>query len=253
MHDSITLADGAIPSAAGFRPGRTSLPSGAPPARMRYDMNPARLDSDELAEILEELDTGVIVCSDEGRLQMANNAARRELLRARPIGVDTAGLLYLAEGAQTALRQWQAALRAAARTRHRQMLALSDGAQRLMVSVMPLGPRAPQALVMLGRRQPAPDLAVEMLGSLYALTSAEQQVLVGLLAGQRVEAIACERRVTVATLRSQVGSLREKLGAGRLEDLVRLAAGLPPMSGVLRSPPLWADARSPDDGQARAA
>jgi DNA-binding CsgD family transcriptional regulator len=118
---------------------------------------------------------------------------------------------------------------------------------------MPLGRQGRWALVMLGRRQPAPDLAVEMLGSLYSLTSAEQRVLVGLLAGQRVEALACERGVTVATLRSQVGSLREKLGAGRLEDLVRLAAGLPPMSSVLRSPPLWAAALSPEASQARAA
>ncbi|HEY9107849.1 MAG TPA: hypothetical protein VIN58_14305 [Roseateles sp.] len=202
------------------------------------DLGQSRPDALEVTEILEELDTGVIVCDETGRLALANNAARRELRGGRPLAVDDTGLLCLAESAQGALRQWQSALRAAALTRHRQMLALSDGAQRLMVSVMPLGQREGRALVMLGRRQPAPDLAVEMMGNLYALTGAEQQVLTGLLAGQRVEALASERGVTVATLRSQVGSVREKLGAGRLEDLVRLAAGLPPMSGVLRSPPL---------------
>ena len=248
MFDSITRTDGATPSMASFRPSRPALASGA-----RHDMNPARLDTSEFAEILEELDTGVIVCSETGRLALANNVARRELLGGRPLAVDDTGLLYLAESAQSALRQWQAALRAAALTRHRQMLALSDGPQRLMVSVMPLGHQARWALVMLGRRQPAPDLAVEMLGSLYALTSAEQRVLVGLLAGQRVEAIACERGVAIATLRSQVGSLREKLGAGRLEDLVRLAAGLPPMSSVLRSPPVWMGAAPHDTGQPQAA
>ncbi|MDR7269385.1 DNA-binding CsgD family transcriptional regulator [Pelomonas saccharophila] len=251
MLDSIARTEGLTASTVGFRQPRPALTSA--PARAHQDTAPVRLDASEFTEILEELDTGVIVCSETGRLAQANNVARRELLRGQPLAVDDTGLLYLAEGAQGALRQWQAALRAATLSHHRQMLALSDGPQRLMVSVMPLGRQGRWALVMLGRRQPAPDLAVEMLGSLYALTSAEQQVLVGLLAGQRVEAIACERGVTVATLRSQVGSLREKLGAARLEDLVRLAAGLPPMSSVLRSPPLWADARSPDGGQARAA
>lgn len=222
-------------------------------ARSRADAAPERLDAPEFAEILEELDTGVIVCDESGRLALANNAARGELLVGRPLAVDAAGVICLADEAQGALRQWQSALRAAAVSRHRQMLALSDGTQRLMVSVMPLGQQPRWALVMLGRRQPAPTLALEMLGSLYALTGAEQQVLVGLLAGQRVEAIACERGVAVATLRSQVGSIREKLGAGRLEDLVRLAAGLPPMSSVLRSPPLWAAGVPPECTEPRAA
>ncbi|MBI3349590.1 MAG: hypothetical protein HY020_20570 [Burkholderiales bacterium] len=252
MLESIHTANGSAASTAQFRSGRAALACGTPLGHTRDDATPARLDAAEFTEMLEELDTGVIVCSAEGRLELANNAARRELLGGHPLAVDAVGWLCLAPGAQAALPQWQSALRAAALTRRRQMLALSDGPQRLMVSVMPLGQTHPWALVMLGRRQPAPDLAVEMLGSLYALTSAEQRILVGLLAGQRVEAIACERGVTIATLRSQVGSLREKLGAGRLEDLVRLAAGLPPMSSVLRSPPLRTGVMSPDGARAQA-
>lgn len=239
MHESMSTTDAtALAGLASLRAARS--PAGLPQLqpRSRAESSVHRLDEGDLAEILEELDTGVIVCCEEGRLQLANNAARRELLRGQPLAMDSTGLLRLCESAQPALRQWQTALRAAVQLRHRQMLALNDGTHRLMVSVVPLASRASRALVMLGRRQPAPDLAVEMLAKLYALTSAEQQVLVGLLAGQRVEGIAAQRGVTVATLRSQVGSLREKLGAGRLEDLVRLAAGLPPMSSVLRSPPL---------------
>ncbi|RZL37442.1 MAG: hypothetical protein EOP35_08670 [Rubrivivax sp.] len=224
-------------SLAGFRPAEDTKSSSRCEAGLGI-AGAGSVAAPELAEILEELDTGVIVCTETGRLVLANNVARRELLRGRPLAVDGTGLLCLAEDAQGALRQWQSALRAAAVSRHRQMLALSDGAQRLMISVMPLGQHERWALVMLGRRQPAPNLAVAMLGNLYALTCAEQQVLAGLLAGKRVEALAAERGVAVTTLRSQVGSLREKLGADRLEDLVRLAAGLPPMSSVLRSPPL---------------
>lgn len=238
MLDSMAGFADATPAKAHLCQSRSALAATASSAQPRSDTSSDRLDASAFTEILEELDTGVIVCDEAGRLALANNVARRELQRGRPLAVDATGLLCLAEGAQTALRQWQSALRAAALSRHRQMLALSDGSHRLMISVMPLAQRERWALVMLGRRQPAPDLAVEMLGNLYALTSAEQQVLAGLLAGQRVEALASERGVAVATLRSQVGSVREKLGAGRLEDLVRLAAGLPPMSSVLRSPPL---------------
>ena len=252
MLESIHPTHGTVAPTVHFRSGRATLATGTPADRPRGEATPARLDAAEFTEMLEELDTGVIVCSAEGRLELANNAARRELLGGHPLAVDAVGWLCLAPGAQGALPQWQSALRAAALNRRRQMLALSDGPRRLMVSVMPLGQTQPWALVMLGRRQPAPDLAVEMLGSLYALTSAEQRILVGLLAGQRVEAIASERGVTIATLRSQVGSLREKLGAGRLEDLVRLAAGLPPMSSVLRSPPLWTGPLSPDGVAAQA-
>jgi DNA-binding NarL/FixJ family response regulator len=137
-------------------------------------------------------------------------------------------------------------------------MALRDEEHTLMVSVMPLGQHPAWALVMLGRRQPAPDLAVEMLGKLYELTQAEQNVLIRLLAGERVEAIARTRGVKLSTLRTQVSSVRDKLGARRLEDLVRLAAELPPMSSVLRSPALraanaLAAARSADPGNARAA
>jgi DNA-binding NarL/FixJ family response regulator len=195
------------------------------------------VDDVGLTEILEELDTGVMVCDEEGRLKIANNAARHELRRGRLLAVQASGLLQLSEGAQAAQAKWRSALHAATAARHRQMLALSDGRQRLMVSVMPLGQRVGLALVML-RRQLAPELAVEMLGGIFELTSAEQRVLVGLLAGERVETIAGQRGVMLSTLRTQVHSLREKLGASRLEDVVRLAACLPPMSSVLRSAPL---------------
>jgi nitrogen-specific signal transduction histidine kinase len=236
MLDSISL-EGCSTAAA--IPYRASHPASTSDAACSWDdMRSSPLDDAGITEILEELDTGVIVCNEEGRLKFANNAARCELQHGRLLSVQASGLLHLAEGAQAAQPKWQSALRAATVTRRRQLLALCDGDQRLMVSVMPLGQTIGWALVMLGRRQLAPKLAVEMLGVIYELTGAEQRVLAGLLAGERVETIAGQRGVMLSTLRTQVNSLREKLGANRLEDVVRLAACLPPMSSVLRSPPL---------------
>jgi DNA-binding CsgD family transcriptional regulator len=203
-----------------------------------------RLDASHIAELLEELDTAVIVCCEEGQVVLANNAARRELLGGRPLAVNAKGQLCLTAGAKAALLPWRSALRAAVHARRRQLLALRDGQHNMMVSVMPLCQHTGWALVMLGRRQPAPELAVQMLSKLYALTNAEQHVLVSLLDGQRVEAIARSRQVKLSTLRTQVSTLREKLGARRLEDLVRMAAELPPMGSALRSPALWCSHRN---------
>jgi DNA-binding CsgD family transcriptional regulator len=221
----------------------TGLASPAPSSGLRQQANLGRLDATLIAELLEELDTAVIVCCEEGRVELANNAARRELLRGKPLAVDAQGVLCLTEGAHVAVLQWRSALRAAVQAQRRELVALRDEQHHLMVSVMPLSAHAPWALVMLGRRQPAPELAVQMLSKLYELTHAEQRVLISLLDGQRVEAVARDRGVKLSTLRTQVCALREKLGAGRLEDLVRMAAELPPMGSALRSPALWASSR----------
>jgi DNA-binding CsgD family transcriptional regulator len=217
---------------------------GTAPGRWREDGTPGGLDASHIAELLEELDTAVIVCCEEGRVALANNVARRELLCGKPLFVNTGGLLCLTAGARSALLPWRSALRGAVQARRRQLLALRDGPHCLMVSVMPLCQQTDWALVMLGRRQPAPELAVQMLSNLYELTQAEQHVLVRLLDGQRVDSIAKARGVKLSTLRTQVSTLREKLGASRLEDLVRMAAELPPMGSALRSPALWAANRS---------
>jgi DNA-binding NarL/FixJ family response regulator len=234
------LSAGLFSSACHSRPSGASLPAAASNAQSPF---PAGL----LLELLEELDTPVVVCAEDGAVAVANSAARHELMVASPLGVDAAGSLRLAPGAQACEWSWRQALRNATQLGKRQLLALRDDSHTLMVSVMPLGTLRQQgqaaagvsvALVMLARRQPAPALAVQMLSKLFALTSAEQGVLTGLLAGERVEAIAVRRGVKLSTLRTQVSAVREKLGARRLEDLVRIASELPPISGVLRSPAL---------------
>jgi DNA-binding CsgD family transcriptional regulator len=74
-----------------------------------------------------------------------------------------------------------------------------------------------------------------MLGIRYQLTTAECRVFTGLVQGRRVTDLAAEHGVKVSTVRSQVSSLRAKFGVGRIEDLVRIAAELPPMAPSFRS------------------
>ena len=209
-----------------------------------------RLNAALLSEVLEQVDTGILVCTENGRIVLANDAGRRELQRGHPLSVDAEGWLLVAGKRELAATQCRPALRAAVLTQRRDLLALDDGQHKLMVAVTPLGRGgSPWALLLLGRRNPAPELAMELFGKLCDLTQAERSVLVALVTGERVVSVARQRGVKIATVRTQVSALRAKLGAERVEDLVRMVAGLPPVTGALRAPPL----RLPSQGQAAAA
>lgn len=205
-----------------------------------------RLALQATTEILEELDIGVIVCAVDGDVVLANDAGRRELGRGRPLGLDAEGRVELLGDGGSSLLHWRSALRAAVQAGRRQLVPIQDAPHTLMASVIPL--RAQEqtwALVLLGRRRSAPDLAMEMLASRCQLTCAELGVLSALVLGRRVGEVAQDRGVKISTLRAQVSAVRAKLGARRVEDLVRIASELPPMRSALRSPPL------PDNAAAR--
>lgn len=196
--------------------------------------------SDQLQALLDELDAGVLLCQADGTLMLANDAARRQLRRGLALQLWADGRLL--PGDLTQRESWTHSLTAAQQGRRRELLQLRERDGRpLLVSVIGL-PSVPAVLLLLGRRQSDPVLAVQMIGGLYGLTTAEQQVLDGLLAGRRIEALAVERGVKVSTLRTQVASLRAKMGANRIEDLLRIVGELPPIMGVLRSPPLMPEA-----------
>lgn len=202
---------------------------------------PANLDQPPSARgllaVLDQLDTGVLVCDVHARLLMANAAARDELSRGDLLSLQDDGTLQVDSGASLLLLR--RAVLNAVHAERRQLLPLRAGGRVLMVTVQPLrgDDNAPtRALLLLGRRQLAPALAVEMLAGVYALTLAERRVLTGLLAGQRVQALAAAHGVAVSTVRTQVAALRAKFGVKRLDDITRLAAELPPMVSVLRQP-----------------
>lgn len=190
-----------------------------------------------LASLLDELDTGIVVCDPEGRALLVNEAARRELADGGVLQLGPDGSLDLRSVA--GLLDLRRAVHGAAWDRRHQLLPLRVGERLLMVGVQPLrgtSAHQPCAVLLLGRRQLCADLAVHRLGGLYDLTDAEKAVLSSLLAGTRVGALARLRGVAVSTVRTQVAALRAKVGVRRLDDLTRLAAELPPMVSALRSP-----------------
>lgn len=190
-----------------------------------------------LASLLDELDTGVVVCDPSGRALLVNEAARREMASGDLLHLGKDGELCVPAGAsQLAL---QRAVHGAAWERRHQLLPLRCGDKLLMVGVQPLratSANQPCAVLLLGRRSLCADLAVHRLGGLYDLTGAEKEVLTSLLAGTRVSTLARLRGVAVSTVRTQVAALRAKFGVKRVDDLTRLAAELPPMMSALRGP-----------------
>jgi DNA-binding CsgD family transcriptional regulator len=190
-------------------------------------------EADTLQAALDAVDHGVMVCDARGRVLRANRAAQLELDTGGVLAVGADGLLDVPGGAGLlALRR---AVHGAAFSRSHQLVPLRVNDRTLMLSVQPLGggDGPVRVLLMTGRRSLCPELAVRHLGRVYALTPAELEVLGSLLAGVRIGEMADARGVKLSTVRTQVASLRAKLGVQRVDDITRLVAELPPMQGAL--------------------
>ncbi len=183
-----------------------------------------------LGAVLDELDHGVLICAPTGRL-LAYNRCARHALAAHPHLVVQDHVLSLRHGDPQALVQ---ALRQAAQGR-RTMVPLSQGESRQYLACTPLSDQ-PQVLVMMGRERPFSALAFEMFCAQHHLTHAERRVLNGLIAGLRPADMADDFGVALSTVRTQVAHIRSKLGAARIESLLQMVAGLPPMASLLGTP-----------------
>ena len=72
-------------------------------------------------------------------------------------------------------------------------------------------------------------LAMQLFARAAGLTSAEARVLRALADGQVPSQIARQHEVALSTVRSQVGSIRAKIGARSITDLTRAVGRLPPV------------------------
>ncbi|MGM9489745.1 LuxR C-terminal-related transcriptional regulator [Ideonella sp. YS5] len=185
------------------------------------------------SELFDEIDLAVIVCQASGLMRFANRAARCELASARLI-IQANGFLRQVDGAIGALAE---ALQTAAQRSRRSLVAIARGNDRLLVATSPLGaPRSDghRVLVMLGRRQPCSELGLQMLAASHGLTLAESRVLAALTHELSPREIAEQHAVALSTVRTQIQSIRSKLGARSIEGLLLRAAELPPVGTALR-------------------
>ena len=220
MFEATATLLGALPvparAAAGYRgpERRTSAP---PIARW-------------MAMMLDEIDYGMLLLTEDAEILHVNHAARAELDAGHPLQLL---------GRQLRARQPQDigrlhdALAGASQRGLRRLLALGEGERRVNVAVIPLSGVA--TLVVLSKRHLSERISVQCFARLHALTPAETRVLESLCEGLNPREIAELNDVGLATVRTQIGSVRSKTGAENIRALVRQVAVLPPMVSSLRS------------------
>jgi len=219
---------------------RWPLPVRAPTAGPRPEAAERGLGlwSPLLVQVLDALSIGVLVLDADGRLLLANRAARAWCVADRPVSIAGDVLRVppdqrarLAAGLQAARGgQWTMVSIAAA--------AAGDAAWHL--GLVPLvdddgdepGAGTGRVLAVLGAPAGASDLGLQFFGQHHQLTPTEMQVLQALAAGLSPAQIARDGRVALCTVRTQIAAMREKARAPSLRHLLLMLRSLPPIGAL---------------------
>jgi DNA-binding CsgD family transcriptional regulator len=188
-----------------------------------------------LLRILDEIDYGLMLVTDQGKVCMANHVALREC--------SATGAMQMRNGCvlpRDALQQ-EAFLRAlvAWRSGRRTLLTLESGEAPVSLALVPVADApvaeydAPVMLLVFGKRRVCEPLSVEFYARSHRLTGAETTVLTELCNGLRPGEIAQRGGVALSTVRTQICSIRQKTGAASIAELVRMMIGLPPIIPAL--------------------
>lgn len=182
--------------------------------------------------LVDQIECGLVVCDSRGRLLHANRAARRELTDGRVLRLAHDALQVDSESHA----DLSAALHDAAIRQRSRLLWLGADDQQLMIVVRPIAVEAfgatPTALVVLGRRSLCSPLGLEMLAIRHGLTLAERRVFRGLIANRSAREIADAHGVCLPTVRTQIQSVREKVGVRSIDELLLRAAQVPPIGSL---------------------
>ena len=182
------------------------------------------------AQMLDEIDFGMLLLDDELEVVHINQVARCQLDAQHPLQLRGAAL-RARQPADGAI--WAGALKGATQHGLRRLLSLGAGSQAVNVAVVPLSAPAQGGgaaiLVVLGKRAVCGELGVQWFARNQSLTQAETRVLSALCAGYEPREIAKDHGLTLHTIRTQIGSLRAKTGALSIRDLIRHVSMLPPL------------------------
>lgn len=214
---------GATSPAARHDPERRSRPDS------RFDDEP-----DWRFELLNEVDYGIVVLDWDGRVLYVNQAARGQLRQTQALRLERGELLATHPRDAGLLAS---AVRAAAVQGLRRMVRVGDGPQLLALAVVPgphcAGPNRHRVMVMLPRRLLCEPLSTYGFARDHGLSAAETQVLQGLCDGRQPIEIAETQRVAIATVRTQIASIRIKTDSATVGELIQRVARLPPIRSAL--------------------
>lgn len=192
-----------------------------------------------MAQMLDTLDYGMILVTESLTVAHVNKAARRDLDADHPLQLVGQQLQARLGSDQQPLRD---ALVGATQRGLRRLLQFAQpggGRHRISVAVVPLpaigADDQPGAVLLLGKRQVCEELTAEWFARAHGLTMAETTVLKGLCADLTPQEIAARQGVGLATIRTQIGSIRTKTGANSIRAVVQQVALLPPLVSALQA------------------
>lgn len=191
-----------------------------------------------MAQMLDAIDYGMLLLIEVAEVAHINQVARRELDVRHPLHLNGRELRARHVHDMPPLH---AALQDAASKGLRRLLRLGDAIARTTVAVVPLPPLGKDqrhgVLLLLGKSQVCEELTVDWFARSQRLTPAETQVLKRLCADMSPQEVAEDLGVGLATVRSQIGSIRAKTGADSIRGLVRQVSVLPPLMSALQAVP----------------
>jgi DNA-binding CsgD family transcriptional regulator/PAS domain-containing protein len=189
---------------------------------------------EDLAEVLDGLSTAICLLDAEGRVVHANAACQQ-------LFVD--GDLLAIVGDRIVARNTQAdkifrglfdvIADGGARSNGRRRIDLmtSVDGQHYLVQAFPLAHRrslqrdSAATVLFVQKASMLPLLAPEVIAAAFRLTPSELRVLMAIVEFGGVPDIAAKLGIAETTVKTHLGRLFEKTGAGRQADLVKIAAG----------------------------
>jgi DNA-binding CsgD family transcriptional regulator/PAS domain-containing protein len=187
---------------------------------------------DDLADVLDGLNTAICLLDADGRVVHANAACRQLFADANLLAL--VGDRIVARNTQTdkifrGLCEIDAGTHSA--TPRQIELATSADGQHYLLHAFPLKrdgnlPRDAAATMLFVQRASMPPLlASDAIAAAFRLTRSELRVLMAIIEIGGVPDIAAKLGVAETTVKTHLGRLFEKTGAGRQADLVKIAAG----------------------------
>jgi len=188
-----------------------------------------------LAHMLDQVDHGLLLLVDGSQVLHINHAAQQQLHARHPLQV-VGGTLRVREAADLVALHTAVI---AARQGQQRLVSMGRGESAVDVAVKPLGPLGlggpPATLLLLSKPALCTPLAVQMYARSHGLTPTETRVFEALSRGLDPREVCAELGVDMTTVRTHLSAIRGKLGVDSVSKIVRRAAVLPPVVGVLKS------------------
>ena len=183
-----------------------------------------------LMRILDEIDYGVMLVAASCNVRYANKMALRECLRLDGLRIHDQHVRARDARDQSNL---VGAIERALRGR-RSLVTLGREEPPQSLAVVPVASQqndglSTAALLVFGKRRVCETLSLEFFAQAHRLTNAEVAVLRGLCDGLSPVQLAERIGVAISTIRTQIGSVREKTATASIRELVGRVVVLPPI------------------------